>query len=72
MHGPDAKCRLSVIDGVADDWFSEEQVVEVMKRILAECGEGGGGWGRGGQMLVGRRGFLVVVKGAKSGRKGER
>lgn len=62
-------CRLQIIDGAAEDVFSVADVVEVMERVLEVCqpeAEGGGGSaGTGGQMEVGRWGFVVRVVGVR-------
>lgn len=58
-------CQLQIWDGASPDTFSYQDIVETMIDILAVCqddrSEGGGG--TGGQMGVGRRGFVVRVVG---------
>lgn len=58
-------CQLQIWDGASPDTFSYQDIVETMIDILAVCQddrpEGGGG--TGGQMGVGRRGFVVRVVG---------
>lgn len=58
-------CRLQVIDGAEEDWFSVEDVVDVMEVVLGECQpEVREGYaGTGGQMGVGRYGFVVRIVG---------
>lgn len=58
---------MQVIDGADDDVFSVADVVDVMEVVLGECQpDGGRGYGgTGGQMGVGRRGFVVRVVGVR-------
>lgn len=66
-------CRLQVIDGADDDHFSVADVVDVMEVVLNECQPDVRPEyaGTGGQMGVGRYGFVVRVIGV-AGRGEER
>lgn len=67
MHVEMGACKLQVIDGADNDLFSVADVVDVMEKVLNECQPDVRPEyaGTGGQMGVGRYGFVVRVVGTK-------
>jgi len=65
------QCNMQVIDGAHEDWFSVEDLggFLVLGGGFGGGGGGGGGGGTGGQMGVGRWGFVVRVVGVEGGRE---
>lgn len=66
-HVQEDGCRLQVLDGVDEELFSYQDVVDVMREILSICqpevkSEYAG---TGGQMGIGKYGFVVRVVGVK-------